>query len=206
MTARNPDNETELPPKPDPTTGEPHPPQAPREWFDFPGEREQDPHQAGAWPRELGPLLECYTPSKKNSTANAGISALLMAGGCTLIFAGFDWVSQWWVWLFIALVAAASYLSIRNSTCSAGAEWFFHNKKWVRQYELSSVKVKMRFSNRYLHLTDQDGRKTATFLGDIQANQRLWDLVYNGIRHSVANAAETNWVARRALELHDLTQ
>ena len=97
--------------------------------------------------------------------------------------------------------AVASFLSARNSTCAAGAEWFFHGGRWVRQYELTSVKVKMRFSLRYLRMTDRGGRTVTTFLGDLQTNQELWDLVYNGIRHSVAAGAETNWVARRALEL-----
>lgn len=36
---------------------------------------------------------------------------------------------------------------------------------------------------------------------DLQANQDLWDLVYNGIRHSVARGAETSGYARGALKL-----
>jgi hypothetical protein len=44
--------------------------------------------------------------------------------------------------------------------------------------------------------------EVAVFTGEVQQNQRLWDLLYNGILHSVvAGGAETNRIARRALKL-----
>lgn len=131
---------------------------------------------------------------------------VMMAAGVTLVNAGFEWITEWFAWLFVVGFGAVGYFTVTSGTCAAGAEWFFHNRRWVRQYELSSVRVRMRFSKRYLHLLDRDSRKLVIFIDDVQENQRLWDLVYNGIRHSAANGAETNWVAHRALELHDLAQ
>lgn len=169
-------------------------------------ENEQDPHRAGEWPRDEGPLLECYTPSRRSRVATTFGAMVMMAAGVTLVNAGFEWITEWFAWLFVVGFGAVGYFTVTSGTCAAGAEWFFHNRRWVRQYELSSVRVRMRFSKRYLHLLDRDSRKLVIFIDDVQENQRLWDLVYNGIRHSAANGAETNWVAHRALELHDLAQ
>lgn len=201
MTSNDPAGRVNLPPKPDPLTGEPHPPSAPREWKGHPGEAERDPHRVGEWPKSQGPLLECYTPNQRSKIATGLAGMVMMAAGITLINTGFDWLTSWWAWFCILAFGAFGYFSYRNATCAAGAEWFSHGKHWVRQYELTTVKITMRFSNRYLRLIDCDGRKVTVFLGDVQQNQRLWDLVYNGIVHSVASGAETNWIARRALKL-----
>lgn len=107
---------------------------------------------------------------------------VMMAAGVTLVNAGFEWITEWFAWLFVVGFGAVGYFTVTSGTCAAGAEWFFHNRRWVRQYELSSVRVRMRFSKRYLHLLDRDSRKLVIFIDDVQENQRLWDLVYNGIR------------------------
>jgi hypothetical protein len=203
MTSNQRTGNIDLPPKPDPLTGEPHPPHAPREWPGSASESERDPHRFGTtWPKEVGPLLECFVPGGRNKFTAATLLMLAMAGGITLISDGFGWLTSWWAWLCILAFGPIGYLTTRGGKCAAGAEWFQHRSRWVRQYELTSVKIRMRFSNRYLHLKDRDGRKVAVFTGDVQQNQRLWDLLYNGILHSVvADGAETNWIARRALKL-----
>jgi len=80
---------------------------------------------------------------------------------------------------------------------SAGADWYKYGRRYVKTYELTSVKVKGTPGSWALDLRDAEGRKVWTQLWRIQQNPRLWDLVYNGIRHSVCNGAETN---RRALD------
>lgn len=195
------DGELALPPKPDPTSGVPHPPPAPREWHGNPAAEERDPSRAVGVPRDQGPALEAYTPNRRSRVVTALQSMGVMVAGITLLNAGFGWVSQWFAWVFIVGFGAVGFFTVASGTCAAGAEWFACGKRWVKQYELTSITVRMRFSKRYLHLVDRDGRKVVLFIGDAQENQELWDLVYNGIRHSVAAGAETNWVARRALEL-----
>lgn len=113
-------------------------------------------------------------------------------------------MAQWFAWVFIVGFGVIGFCTVTSGACAAGAQWFSCGKRWVRQYELTSVTVRMRFSNRSLRLVDQDGRKAVAFIGDAQANQDLWDLVCNGVLHSVATGAETNWVARRALKLQGI--
>jgi hypothetical protein len=192
----------ELPPRPDPLTGEPHPPPAPREWPGHASEAERDPRRFGSWPKEQGPLLECYRPTKRGGISAAVGLVVIAVVGLTITTGDTSWMSIWWMWSFPALCIPLGLSITTHSRCAAGAEWFQHKNSWVRQYELASVKIRMRYWNRYLHLKDRDGRKVAVFTGEVQQNQRLWDLLYNGILHSVvAGGAETNRIARRALKL-----
>lgn len=99
-------------------------------------------------------------------------------------------------------MALVSYLS-SGGKCSAGADWYMVGQRFVDTYELTSVKVGRAVSevSRDLVMKDSSGRKVRTTLGSLQKNPLLWDLVYNGIRHSVRNGASTNRDARLYLEL-----
>jgi len=83
----------------------------------------------------------------------------------------------------------------------AGANWYKYGRRYVKIYELTSVKVKGTPGSWALDLRDAEGRKVWTELDPIPQNPRLWDLVYNGIRHSVRNGAETNQRALDRLQL-----
>ena len=84
---------------------------------------------------------------------------------------------------------------------SAGADWFRYNNNFVMTYELVSIEVSGYAGGWNIDLADKADHKVSTTLSRIQANNELWDLVYNGIRHSAADGASTNTLARTKLEL-----
>lgn len=64
---------------------------------------------------------------------------------------------------------------------------------WVRTYELAKVTASSHVTGTQLSLTDRGGRKIQINSEHIQEDRLMWDLVYNGIVHSVvAGGAETN--------------
>jgi hypothetical protein len=192
-----------LPPKPGVETGLPRPPRAPVDPGSGEGGGEKKEQYKPSPPAGQGPVLEWYKGSRRGSIAAAfGGMALIIVGVTFKQGGSLEWLSLWWIWPCIAVLGLLIGLSVRASSCSAGAEWFARNKTWVRTYELTSIKVKTPANYRQLHLEDKDGRKMNIKLLTAQENQELWDLVYNGIRHSVIDGrAETNGLARRALRL-----
>ncbi|MBQ6643309.1 MAG: hypothetical protein IJH84_20050, partial [Saccharopolyspora sp.] len=199
----NPDEvgRVELPPRPHLRTGKPRPPAAPREFSCSGTGRERSSRFAPNPPAGQGPLLEWYQDSRRNAVLAAILMAIIMVGFATLLGEGFSWVTQWWSWLLIIPWPPLVYLSARGVTCAAGAEWFATGPRWVRIYELTSIEIRMQAHNRELKLIDSDSRRTSTLLMHVQQNPELWNLVYNGILHSIANGAETNDLARNALQL-----
>lgn len=88
---------------------------------------------------------------------------------------------------------------------AAGANWFRRARRsWVATYDLVSVRVTKAWAANNLELKDSAGRGLSVKLTDIQENHRLWDLVYNGILHSVySGRARTNQLARETLRLQE---
>jgi hypothetical protein len=68
-------------------------------------------------------------------------------------------------------------------------------------YELRSISVKESSRGLSLRLVGPDKRRLTLPFGLLEANQRLWDLVYNGIRHSEAAGAEIDTRTRELLAL-----
>lgn len=79
------------------------------------------------------------------------------------------------------------------------------DKGEVRLYRLTKVSVvDTRRQGPALQLTGTFGTVTRSVLlpfGLLEGNQQLWDLVYNGIRHSVAKGAQTDPHTRDLLRL-----
>ncbi|MCV7315709.1 hypothetical protein H7J77_09155 [Mycolicibacillus parakoreensis] len=68
----------------------------------------------------------------------------------------------------------------------AGAQWLQQGKSWVSLYELSDVTV----NGSDISFADSAGRSVHSLdLTLAQRNQRLWDLVYNGIAASMRTGA-----------------
>ncbi|MQA11816.1 MAG: hypothetical protein GEU98_25365 [Pseudonocardiaceae bacterium] len=193
---------TELPPMPDKHTGEPRPPRAPLEsdWKPDYGDRKNLSRVLQPPPGE-GPVLEWRNASHGERIFYAAFMALAGAGIYTWKSSGFSWVGQWYLWLILIAITVLSYLLPKNDRMSAGADWFNHKGAFVKTYELASVKITRAFVHASLDLVDREGSKTSTNLPDIQQNRELWDLVYNGILHSVHNGAETNSQALEQLRL-----
>ena len=140
--------------------------------------------------------------SKRNAVLSGIGGFLLITVGYTVLHQDIGWMSIWWMWLIPLVIAPLIALAMRSESCSAGADWFAIGKRFVDTYALSSVEVKAPTHYRELELEDSSGRRTSVQLMTVQANRDLWDLVYNGILHSVVHGgADTNALARRALKL-----
>jgi hypothetical protein len=191
-----------LPPKPDPETGHPRPPHAPN----FIGNRRaagQDPdreNRSSAKPEPpdgQGPVLAWYRSSRRGAWSAAIIGVVLIVGILFLI-KGMDVriLETWWVWLVAILAAIGMYFSTKKSWCAAGADWFTFQKSWVDIYDLVEIKTRFISNTIYIYLTDADGRKVEAPINIIQQDRLIWDLLYNGIRHSIAKGAELKGTAR----------
>lgn len=198
--------ETDLPPKPDLQTGEPRPPRAP---LDPDWKRPDDKHKNGLKrvpepPDGNGPILEWFHPTRSGSIATGLIGSIVCFVFLVFKDGGLGWVTVWWLWLFVLPWPFVFWLIGRSVRMSAGADWFaYNNKVFVKTYELSEVKVSAGGTGRFLRMKDQSGRRAYIKLDDIQRNRELWDLVYNGIQHSVyVHGAETNKMAKDFLGLN----
>ena len=198
-----------LPPKPDPETGQPAPPHAPRYTRDDKGRAELDANrdttQSGRFrpPPGQGPSLAWYRPSRRKGI-RAVVGTYILVVVLLFVVRGFttDWFQIWWIWLVIALGAAPAYPIAMTENCAAGAEWVMVNKSWIRTYELTSIKAYTYSNSLNLHFTDVGGRKLQADIRRLQDDRRIWDLVYNGILHSVVKSgADTNQLARGTLNL-----
>lgn len=110
-------------------------------------------------------------------------------------------MTLWPVWLVIVIGVVAATLTIGSDRCSAGADWLKYRKSWVRTYELSVITVRYSRGKPTVRLTDQDKRVIDVEAESLWADRLIWDLLYNGIRHSAAHGAAVNDAARGWFEL-----
>jgi hypothetical protein len=194
-----------LPPKPDARTGEPRPPEAPLRAGWSPGEKaspgEVPPFEA---PPGRGPVLEWYQHSRASTWWAAASGFGVLAGFATFKAGGLQWVGYWWMWLIIVLTLLFVFFSVGGKRLSAGADWLRGKKGWVSTYELTRIKATRAYATIAFQFTDAEDRHLYMTATDLQENPRLWDLVYNGVLHSVyVNGAEVNSLGRKTLQLDD---
>lgn len=188
-----------LPPKPDETAGTPRPPRAPL--YGTSNDSNHDPSAAAPEPPDgCGPALEWYVVSNRTAWLGATLVVVFIPAFLS-IFYGISWMSVWWMWLIITIGAVLIFVGIRGTFFAAGADWLRTSNGWVNTYELTEVEIHLHGVKIDLFLKDSSGRATNNQIADLQANHDLWDLVYNGIRHSAANGAKVNSYARGALKL-----
>lgn len=190
----------DLPLKPDSRTGDPRPPHAPTN--SIRGKLKQ-PYSARKVPAGFGPALEWSYSTRRHQW----YSGLLVAALVVLVFifsSGFAFVSSWIQWLFIAAAGLFGWLIPRGDKMSAGADWVNAGRGAVKTYELTSIKTAGKIGSHQLILTDGDGNEVERDLINFQANGDLWDLVFNGIRHSIAEGATITPEAYRVLKLNEL--
>lgn len=163
----------------------------------------EDKHKRGETkvprPRDgEGPMLEWFYPTAGRGGFFIGIALVIFVGFLTLRDGGFEWMTNWWLWIIMAPFLIFFWLYNRSTRMSAGADWLCYGKKsFIKTYELVQVKATTGGAARYIELKDRHGNILSTQLNDLQLNRELWDLVYNGILHSVhAHGAETNKLAR----------
>lgn len=200
---------SELPPKPDPVSGEPRPPRAPgfnkgeKPPKDQDPDRDQSIRRMPTPPDGEGRMLEWYRHSQRNAILGGLLAFAFIAIGITLM-QGFSllWMTAWWMWLLVALGSLGVYSSFRSVECAAGAEWLKVGKMWVRLYELTEIKARHRSHSIHLDFKDSAGRELMVKSDDIQEDRDMWDLVYNGMLHSViAGGAKTNGTVHSAFKV-----
>jgi hypothetical protein len=196
-----------LPPMPDRRTGRPRPPQAPLEtsWGRPDKAKREMPDRAKvpAPPEGKGPTLEWFQLSRVDRVLPGIYCALAVVVFLSIKDLGIGWMRVWWLWIFALICLPVYYLIMgRRSRISAGADWLAHGRDWVDIYRLAWVNVTKAWGSPGLELTDNQGRRVSTSLGEIQRNTALWDLVYNGILHSIHRGnATVNDLARTKLRL-----
>lgn len=211
-----------LPPRPNPESGEPFPPHG-LGWAGRDRTPEEDrsrelrlSHKPSP-PEGRGPVLAWHKSNKRGKAALFAASmAILIVGTTFMRLAGghsdpFDWMLFWQPWLLyiagaLVITRPATYLVL-----SAGADWvqlhqitfgITRRHRVVDLYSLEKIEADVVAGGAGLALTLQSARGTIRLVThDWQADRRVWDLVYNGILHSVAAGAEVNANARGMLEL-----
>ena len=109
---------------------------------------------------------------------------------------------SWFLWMVLAVTIPIYYFSLRSKRVVAGADWLRSGPRWVRTYELTKIALKRNGTTALLELVDQGGRTLQVPWSQLQYNRELWDLVYNGILHSVyLGHAEVDAGARHHLKL-----
>lgn len=199
----------ELPPKPNRETGTPWPPRAPLRHDAEPLSKDHRHRVTSRAMKPLppdgeGPVLAWFKSSAYHAVITAAWMIPLMVVGLTAEQGGsVEWMKLWPVWAFVLLFVVAMYFGVvRSAECSAGVEWLRVGNKWVRLYELVEVTAQKRDLDYLLALKDGAGRELKVRDKDLQKDQDVWDLVYNGILHSViAGEAESNRAARSAFDI-----
>ncbi|WP_158885025.1 hypothetical protein [Amycolatopsis anabasis] len=194
----------DLPPIPDPHSGEPRPPRAPVENPDKEPEAKQ-PFQSRKvlkGPTGGGPALEWHYGDRSMQRWMSGILVAVCLIFATLKWGGLGWMSVWWLWLILAGIGLLGWILPQGHKIAAGSDWLNTRGGIVRIYELTEIKVTVNAAGGYgIELRDRSGGEADTSLDFMHSNRDLWDLVYNGIRHSVASGASTNAMARSKLKL-----
>lgn len=206
---------------PDRRTGLPAPPPAP-----FHSPRARSGRQVlPFWtrPKGTGPRMACFVaPLQRKrfvigllgglaATPLVALVLILTAKGGASISQRLEFLTNWWVWPVYAALAAlcgVAASSTRVERTSAGVDWLKHND-WsskrrsdtVDTYRLDTVAIDHSGRFPELFLRDRATRELTLRLDELQAVPKLWDLVYNGILHSVRDGAMTNEAAEVELQL-----
>ncbi|WP_146770992.1 hypothetical protein [Prauserella muralis] len=165
-------------------------------------------------PAGMGPVLAWHKKSRRAKLALFFVSLAMLVVGFSLIcvIAGDSplvWVSYWPLWLLFVGVSLLITGPFSYTVLSAGADWCqydlyrfgVHRRNHVvNLYALRQINFGSGPTVITLGLAD-DEDNIAMDRTDWQADRRIWDLVYNGILHSVAAGAKVAPQARRLLEL-----
>ncbi|QGK72092.1 hypothetical protein GIY23_06485 [Allosaccharopolyspora coralli] len=139
-------------------------------------------------------MLEWYRHSQRYAIGMGVLGAILIG-----VFVGlrqgldYSWLSMPWTWAAIAVAGLGMYGIFRKVGAAVGADWLKVGKMWVLLYELTDIKVRHRGMSMHLDLKDSRSRSLQVRVDELQEDRDMWDLVYNGLMHSVlVNGANTN--------------
>ncbi|GEC07800.1 hypothetical protein SSP24_54550 [Streptomyces spinoverrucosus] len=214
---------SELPPVPS-LSGQPRPPTAPRVEGSWDAGRHrltiahrQTPGTILGLTEHGDPLLETAAahrpPGGLRTTALIVVYAVLpvtVVMTVTLWFTAYDRAEAYLI--MVAVVGAFALLSflseVRDTTVvlRAGARAIAEvdsdgDGTELPLYELRAISVRNSLRGPALRLVGPNKQRLTLPFGLLEANQQLWDLVYNGIRHSEAAGAEIDAHTRQVLGL-----
>ncbi|MCA1186901.1 MULTISPECIES: hypothetical protein [unclassified Saccharopolyspora] len=169
------------------------------------GKTHEDKAEFPPAPEGEGPLLEWYQAEDADHLVGGVVLGMFIAIFLCLLDSGFSWMSTWWLWLFVIWPPIVFHFLGRRSGYSAGADWLATDQKhYVKLYELKKITVEYQAGGQSIgiELTDADDRCVGAPLRQLQRNRAFWDLVYNGIVHSVnSGTATANELALDKLQL-----
>ena len=187
---------------PNPTTGEPRPPTAHRgearaHWVTMPGDLEKS-----VVPLEHGPALEAFEEPRGTKVLQAWMLFAIFLLVFVVPFRGFGWADLWFPWFVILGLPLLHYRKSLGDRVLAGARWVQQRDQWISTYEITKIRSTTVGLNRASKIEDVHGNKLILVLRDAQMNPLLWNLVYNGIAHSVAYGnCDISKAARRILKV-----
>lgn len=193
----------DIPPRPDRQTGEPQPPHAPA----YEGRDVGDVGPRPGPPPGCGPALAWYREGRWAGVVSYVIFFVLAALFLTVYgWASTEdplqWARMWPTLAFVVIFPLLPAFTIKGRRCAAGADWVRVRKSWVSIYELAIISVR-HSSGVELKLVDGDGREVEANFVILQHNQKIWDLLYNGLLHSTVNGAVVSPTAIKYLRLPD---
>ena len=208
----------DLPPRPDSHTGEPFPPHG---LSYFGGE--QQPHYADPTreqrlsrrpkpPPGKGPVLAWHRESRSGKVMGVIVGLALMlalVAGVSLVRGmGLSAFKYWQIWIVIAVFTFLTTSPFTYLTYAAGADWLLVERSrwgikkrvWLDLYNLTKIDASYGGTTFHLWLYGKGGGFSRS-TQELQMDRRIWDLVYNGILHSVASGAQVSNQAIGILQL-----
>jgi hypothetical protein len=212
-----------LQPQPDPHTGEPHPPRAPTVVGAWAGHRKRGRRTASFRPARgqdrfttSAPMLELVEARRRRALLSVAFYsvyiALTLTAGLALVMSGPANASLRADPVPYAIGAAIwagsttlAYLNRRTHTVYAGAGWVGDSEdreKIVSTYDLTRIRIfDASGPGAILQMIGKDGVFLQLPIGLLEGSQKLWDLIYNGLRHSAATGAQVDPATRELLHL-----
>lgn len=187
------------PPRPNPDTGEPRPPQAPaprheatranrtRRKPEPPDGRGPTPVMAHYREQARYPVFDAV-----KATTTFAITVLLVS------VAGSAAELVWPVYPITGIYFLGFLLFRQRELVSCGVEWIQHNHHWVHgTYELDRVDYACGRNGQPSQLVlDKHVHRVNLPVDVLSSNQELWDYVHLALRHSAVNGAEITVAAR----------
>jgi hypothetical protein len=209
-----------LSPRPDSETGEPFPPHGvsyfrgePRDPVDDPNRESRLSHKPNPPPGH-GPVLAWHRESRRGKIATVVASGAILIVGAAVISLlndmGLGAFGYWQSWAIIVVGTVLMSSPFSDITYSAGADWLqmqitrfgVTKRVWIGLYDLTKVDASYGGITFHLWLWSKRGGLSLSF-EELQRDRRIWDLVYNGILHSVANGATVTQQATGILKLNE---
>jgi hypothetical protein len=209
-----------LPPRPDSQIGEPFPPHG----LSYVGGEQGDPvldrdretrlSYKPEPPTGLGPVLAWHRESRRGKIGLVLTGLAIFIVGTAVISLlhhdGLKAFGLWQVWIAIVVFTILTASPFSYLTYAAGSDWLMverarwgvKKRVWVDLYELKKIDVSYGGTAFHLFLYDKDLGLSRSF-EELQRDRRIWDLVYNGILHSVAGGAQATQQAIGVLKLND---